>query len=291
LVAGCLAVTAIAYWQYLSDATNPGPPAPLQLKIAAPPVASRDVAPAALSKDVAVVAPVKDTASAPTTKAPTTNAPARVTPEDRLAANTVEPRKDAPPPSAPDVSVSTSPVRAMTYERRVADATTGAAEDADRAFRELQDLAAAEPNRPEAYEAMARISLRKRDYVQARELIGSALDHGGKASFMLIHDHSRGNFEADDPKATCIGELRILADGVRFEAINDGDRFSANWAEIREAGSNRFFGSGIGGFHVAVTAAGKYKNFNLAPESKDKAEGKLILDLLAAYTRKSDRTR
>jgi hypothetical protein len=42
---------------------------------------------------------------------------------------------------------------------------------------------------------------------------------------------------------------------------------------------------------VTITAAGKHKNFNLAPESKDKAEGKLILDLLSSYTRRSDRTK
>ena len=42
---------------------------------------------------------------------------------------------------------------------------------------------------------------------------------------------------------------------------------------------------------MTTAAGGKYQNFNLAPESKDKAEGKLVLDLLTAYTRKTDRTR
>ena len=88
-----------------------------------------------------------------------------------------------------------------------------------------------------------------------------------------------------------MGELTIHADEVRFESTANGDRFSATWSEVRDAGSNRFFGSGRGAFHVSINAGGKYKNFNLAPESKDKAEGKLILELLTAYTRRSDRTK
>ena len=290
-VAGCLAVTAIAYWQYSADVTSPKSPAPLQLQIAAAPAAANDAVPAVLSKDAAAVASVKDTASAPATKAPATNAPAPKAParakrNDPPAAVTAERREDPKPPSAPEAKVA--PARATTYERRVADATTLAGQDAERALVELQRLAADEPNRPQAYEAMAGISLRKKDYAQAREMIGSALAHGGKATFTAIHDHSRGNFDKDDPKATCVGELTILADEVRFEPREEADRFAANWADVRDAGANRFFGSGRGGFHLTVNAGGKYKNFNLAPESRDKAEGKLILDLLTAYTRKTE---
>ncbi len=255
LVAGCVAVLAIAYWQVSSDATLHMAPAVMELKPAVATVNRYDVAPVAPSKDEAAVGPMKNTASAPTTK-PVTKAPASniappVIQRDAPAANTVERRENALPPSAPKANKSPA----------------------------------------EAYEAMARTSLQNKDYDQARQHIESALAHGGKATFMLVHDHSRGNFETDDPKATCVGELRVLADGVRFEAINDGDRFSSNWADVREAGSNRFFGSGRGGFHVTIAAGGKYKNFNLAPESKEKAEAKLILDLLNSYTRRSDQTK
>jgi hypothetical protein len=110
-------------------------------------------------------------------------------------------------------------------------------------------------------------------------------------TFMIIHDHSRGNFESDDPKATCVGELTILENELRFEPREGGDRFAANWADVKDVGGNRFFGSGKGGFHIAVKIGGKYKNFNLAPESKEKAEAKLILDLLNSYTRPGDRTK
>jgi hypothetical protein len=108
---------------------------------------------------------------------------------------------------------------------------------------------------------------------------------------MIIHDHSRGNFESDDPKATCVGQLTILENELRFEPREGGDRFAANWADVKDVGGNRFFGSGKGGFHIAVRIGGKYKNFNLAPESKEKAEAKLILDLLNSYTRPGDRTK
>ena len=280
VAAGCLAVTAIAYWQSSSNATSPVPPAAVELK----PATSSEVTPATPSKHEAAPARVEVTATAVTRKEP-----ARVARREPPAAPTVARAENAVPPVAADVKVPTA--RLMTYEQRIADAATLAGQDAERGLLELQRLAAAQPNRPEAYEAMAGISLRKRDYDQAREQIASALAHGGKAAFTIIHDHSRGNFDAGDTKATCVGALTIDADEVKFEAREDGDRFLANWADVRNTGSNKFFGSGIGGFHVSINAGGKYKNFNLAPESKEKAEGKLILDLLADHTRRRDKTR
>lgn len=284
LASGCLAVTAIAYWQSSSDADGPTPPAALQLKPAVAPANRYDVAPVAQPQREVAPAPAKNTASAVARMAP-----ARVERRDPPAVVTVERRDNPVPPSTPDVKAPPAPI--VTYEQRVSKATTGAAEDSARALLELQHVATAEPGRPEAYEAMAGISLRKRDYAQARDHIGSALARGGKATFMLVHDHSRGNFDEGDTKSTCVGELRILADGVRFEATNDGDRFSANWADVKEAGSNKFFGSGKGGFHVTTIVGGKYKNFNLAPESKDKTEANLILELMNDYTRRGDRTK
>ena len=289
IVAGCLAVTALAYWKNLPGAAIPTPPATLQLTAPPTTAASNNVAPVAPSKDEAAVAPVKETASAPAAKAPATKAPARVVRRDPPAAVTAERHEDAKPASVPDVKVA--PARATTYERRVADATALAAQDSDRALVDLQRLAADEPNRPEAYEAMAGISLKNKDYDRARVMISSALDHGGKATFSVIHDHSRGNFDAKDPKATSVGTLTLLADEVRFDAPGDADRFAANWSDVKDTGSNKFFGSGMGGFHVTINAGGKYKNVNLAPESKDKAEGKLILNLLSGYERRRDGTK
>jgi hypothetical protein len=261
VVAVCLAVTAIAisYWQNSSNATTPISPAPRQLTLAAPSAVS-PVSPAAPSTEVAAVVPAKNTASAPTTKAPATRASASKT-EPRVirrdppaaAATTVERRENAVPPSAPKANKP--------------------------------------PSTAAAYEAKARVSLQNKDYDQAREHMESALANGGKATFMLVHDHSRGNFESDDPKATCVGEFTIFSNGVSFEPREDADGFSANWTDVRDAGGNRFFGSGRGGFHVAVNAGGKYKNFNLTPESKDKAEVKLILDLMKSYRQKTDRTK
>ena len=283
LFASVLALAAVVYWQGAFNVATPSRPAAVQLKPATPPAPNAVVTAAAPSKDEPAPAPVKKNASAVTKK------PARVARREAPPAVTAEPRESMAPPVVRAVEVA--PARETTYERRVADAIATAADDSDRALLELQGLAANAPTRPEAYEAMAGISLRRRDYAQARESIGSALAHGGKATFTLIHDHSRGNFESADPKATCVGELTIFPDEMKFEAPGDGDRFAANWAEVRDAGSNRFFGSGIGGFHVTITAGGKYKNINFAPGSKDKAEAKLILDLLTNYTRRADRSK
>ncbi|HUQ87873.1 MAG TPA: hypothetical protein VM096_09960 [Vicinamibacterales bacterium] len=272
VVAGCLAVTGlgIGYWQYAFDATMPASPAPMQLKIAAAPAVGSDVAPAAPAKDVEPVAAVKETVNAPTTVAaspkPTTpKAAAAKAPATKPATRVA--RRDQPAPA--------------TVVERPETVVVPSAPKAGKSN--------AGKSPAETYEAAARVSLEKRDYAQAREQIGLALANGGKATFTIIHDHNRGNF--DDPKAMCVGQFTILADELRFEPRDEGDRFAANWADVKDAGSNRFFGSGRGGFHVAINAGGKYKNFNLTPESKDKEEGKLILDLLKSYTRKSDRTK
>jgi len=140
------------------------------------------------------------------------------------------------------------------------------------------------------YEWQAAARMQQGDYREAGELFEAALRNGGKARFAIVHDHSKGNFEKD-PKASCMGELILSANEITFAGTGAGDRhhFEASWAEVLDAGANRFFGSGLGGFHVAINPDGKYKNFNLAPRSKDKSEAKLIIDLLNANARKTDR--
>jgi len=173
------------------------------------------------------------------------------------------------------------------YERRLAESTSRADAEPDRALTALQQLVGEDPGRPEAYEAMAIIHHRRKAFSQARDLFGKTLEHGGKATFTVIHDHSGGLLESetDGWKSTCVGQLTIKASGVTFETSESNDRFSASRTEIRDVGSNRYFGSGIGGFHIKVRRDKNERNFNLAPQTKDKAESKLILDLITASVR------
>jgi hypothetical protein len=272
---GCVLVVVVAAWRSEDPVA---PPRPLQLS-----AATSTAAPAVTRTESAKA--VKPAGSRVTPSGKTNNKP-----EPRRTVR-VEPRAEVAPAkavvalSAPERVAPAAPL--MNYERQVADAVTLGAEDSDRGARRLEQLVAAEPARPEAYEALAAIRLRQRDYYQAGEMLESALRTGGKAAFTIMHDHTRGNFEST-PDATCSGAFTILADSVTFEGA-DGHRFAAEWNDVRNAGSNKFFGSGIGGFHVAINVEGKYKNFNLAPQSRDKAEGRLILELLEASTRRGDR--
>lgn len=280
VVAGGLAIAGLVIWQQspvtsslsadLSAAAG---------QYTADDAIEKDVAPAALGTDGPKAVTGKDTATVVIRKRPTPRI--RREPPAAVSAEVAE---TAPPP--PAITAPDNELPRLTYEQRVTDATGVADEDSDRALVVLQQLSADEPGRPEAYEAMAGIRLRNREYGKARDVLTRALDHGGKATFALIHDHTRGNFDLHDPKATCVGELTILGSEVRFDSPGTPDRFASSWAEVRDAGPNKFFGSGIGGFHVTITADGKYRNFNLAPQSRDKAEGKLILDLLRAYARR-----
>ena len=275
LVVGALAVAAAAYWQGSFDGAIAVPP-PAQLKApTAPPARATgmDQAPATVANDAPAAAPAKDGArdtATPASKKPEAlvarkeTAPARPSKREARsgAVALVEHPDHAAPPSAP------APV-SVTAAKEVAAAPEGA----------------------DVYEAMAVLSLQQHNYAKARDEFESALSHGGKATFKLLHDHTSGNFDKKDPKATCAGELIIEANDVKFVAPEDQHRFTANWSDVRDAGGNRFFGSGIGGFHVTITADGKYRNFNLAPESRDKAEGKLILDLLRSHAREANKTR
>jgi hypothetical protein len=197
------------------------------------------------------------------------------------------------PPRVKAVVAASAPARRLTpsvatpdYERRVADAASIGAEEPNRAIFRLEHIAAAVPGRPEAYETLAAIYLRQGDFYQAYEMFDSAIRNGGKATFSMMHDHDRGSFDAG-AKATCVGALTIQPEELTFEGA-DGHRFATSWAELREAGSNRFFGSSIGGFHVKVTADGKSRNFNLAPSSRDKREANIILDLLIEIAQRQD---
>lgn len=196
------------------------------------------------------------------------------------------------PPRAKAVVASASPrritpsVATPDYESRVADAASIGAAEPSRAVYRLEHVVAAEPGRPEAYETLAAIHLRLGDFYQAYEMFDAAIRKGGKATFSMIHAHTRGNFD-EGANATCVGELTIQPDELTFESA-DGHRFATSWAELREAGSNRFFGSSIGGFHVKVSSDGKSRNFNLAPRSRDKREANIILDLLIENAQRLD---
>jgi hypothetical protein len=287
---GCLLVVAIAAWRSEDPVAAPRA---LQL---APPVSAAAATPAGdPSKPGSVTPPPRRVAYATRTNN-TSKAASGETPDDFVFKPAQPRRREGPAvaaiPSSNAVAPSTAPGRvpspsAMAYERRVADAAAMGAEDLDRAARQLEQLIGDDPARPQAYETLAAIRLRQGDYYQAFEMFDSAIQKGGKATFAIMHDHTRGNFDSG-PKDTCAGELTILPSEVTFEGP-DGHRFAASWAEFLEAGSNKFFGSGIGGFHVKIALDNKKtRNFNLAPRSRDKREANLVLDLLIENAQRRD---
>lgn len=289
LLALCLGLAGIVVWQQSADRAMAVPPKPLQL-IERPPAPARNPAATAPSKPSAAPArPDVKAASDSVKPNPVTRRPApRRQVENNAPPVTAAARAHevAPPPAPP---VAPPPKAAANYDRTLAEAASLGADDV-RAVRKLEQLIADEPARPEAYESLAVIRLSQGDYYQAGELLESAMRNGGKASFTIVHDHSKGNFEKD-PKASCVGELILSPGEIRFAGAGAGEshHFEATWTEVLDAGSNRFFGSGMGGFHVAINPDGKYKNFNLAPKSKDKSEAKLIVEMLNANARKTDR--
>jgi len=245
LLVACLALAGVVVWQQSSDVAMVAPQKPLQLMKAAE-------APAAAPAPAAAVEPA---AVAPEAK------PESVAPKKRR-----DVRPAATPKSASAERTESCPVAPV---HTAAPAPAPVAESST-----------------DAVEAQAAARLQQGNYREAGDLYETAVKNGGKATFTVVHDHSKGNFEKD-PKASCVGELVVTTTDIRFNGAGPGDshQFEATWAEVIEAGSNKFFGSGIGGFHVAMNPDGKYKNINLAPKSKDKAEAKMIIDLLNASAR------
>jgi hypothetical protein len=279
--------------QSFEDATarNPLPTSVPTTSASAPPAAPTDK-----KQDATVALPPNKTARAKNAE----NA-VRIKPAPRQVRRAEEPRRVAlaespatlTPPRVKAVVAASAPSRRLTpsvampdYERRVADAASIGADEPNRAIFRLEHIAAAQPGRPQAYETLAAIYLQQGDFYQAYEMFDSAIRNGGKATFSMMHDHTRGNFD-DGAGATCVGELTLQPAELTFESV-DGHRFATSWAELREAGANRFFGSSIGGFHVKVTADGKLRNFNLAPRSRDKREANIILDLLIENAQRQD---
>ena len=254
LVVLCLGLAGVVVWQQSADEATAIPPKPLQLidKPAEPSTAAAPAVTVPAPAASAALAPGAPSASKSVNAATKKPAPRRgVQPQPLVATATPAARSES-------IAPSPAPVRA--------DAP--ASEDADHAG---------------TYESQALARLQQGDYRQAGELFETALRSGGKATFAIVHDHSKGNFEKD-PKASCVGELVLSQGEIRFEGVGaaDSHRFEASWTEVLDAGANKFFGSGMGGFHVAINPEGKYKNFNLAPRSKDKLEAKLIVDLLSS---------
>jgi hypothetical protein len=277
LVAGCLLFAGVAYARFAA-APPIEPPRPLQLMA---PENARPAAPAAPAETRTNATPANAAVSVKAA-APEPRRAARVEPPAAAKVKVAAVSEVAPKPG-PRISPSSA---TPAYERRVADAASIGAEEPGRATYRLEHIAATDPDRPEAFESLAAIHLRQGDFYQAYEMFGSAIRKGGKATFSILHDHTRGNFDKG-PDDTCAGELIIQPDELIFEGA-DGHRFAASWAQVREAGSNRFFGSGIGGFHVRVAADGKSRNFNLAPRSRDKREANIILDLLIENAQRQD---
>jgi len=252
LLVACLALAGVVVWQQSSDVALVAPPQPLQLIQPASAAVNNAVAPVASPAPAAA-----DPAVAPAAK-----------PENAAPKKTAPRREAGPTATATKASVvpAEAPSPASVHVAPAAPATASTS--------------------TEAVEAQAAARVQERNYREAGELFETAVRTGGKATFTVVHDHSKGNFEKD-PKASCVGELVFTSTDVRFDGVGAGDshHFEATWAEVIEAGSNKFFGSGIGGFHVAMNPDGKYKNINLAPKSKDKAEAKMIIDLLNASAR------
>ena len=148
-------------------------------------------------------------------------------------------------------------------------------------------------SRPQAYNFLGEIELYSLHQLgPAVQHYKAALEHGGEATFHVLHDHGGTGFSR-----SCSGWLYVSHNGIRFEAFDSLHKFRASRNEIFEAKKNRFGGGQVGqirigggnsggstadvsAFHIRLHN-GKGENYNLAPLSNYKeAERELILEII-----------
>ncbi|GAC1446219.1 MAG: hypothetical protein NVSMB56_02860 [Pyrinomonadaceae bacterium] len=135
--------------------------------------------------------------------------------------------------------------------------------------------------RPEAYQLMGILELYgNKNFAEAERYMRAAVERGGDAVFKVYHDHD-GFFNS-----YCQGSLYVSKSNLKYEADNynsDGsiDSYAATFSDIKEAQINRTVGRPYGAFHIKVPGS-KRGNYNFAPATKNSAESRLIISLLAS---------
>ncbi|MEO0249637.1 MAG: PEGA domain-containing protein [candidate division WOR-3 bacterium] len=181
-------------------------------------------------------------------------------------------------------------LRRLPYERRwqIARNHTNAGRR-DRALNLLSELAAEEPNRPEAYELMGQIHYLQNDFSQAHQILGRAIERGGQAEFPVTHDHLGGLDPVDrqnrEWRDYCNGTLIITNGTLQFRGGQPGEEFTVGRTEIREANMNQWVGVEMAAFNIKIRTGGRVRNFNFAPRTKQSAESQMILALISTYVR------
>jgi hypothetical protein len=144
-----------------------------------------------------------------------------------------------------------------------------------------KEALAADAAKPDAYDVLGYLDLYLAGNVSAaRANMQAAIARGGKATFQVLHDHSKLTFAQH-----CAGELHIWRNRVVFTSPQD--RFEATLAELKEAKPNRSWLPVPSGpnnfrpqghtFHIET----RYRNYNLAGTSRlQKEEMSMILDFI-----------
>jgi hypothetical protein len=141
-----------------------------------------------------------------------------------------------------------------------------------------------DPSRSEAHDMLGYIDLYENGSLsQAESHMKAAIKNGGKATFLVRHDHANMSFND-----SCTGYLTISRASVSFTS-NRGDSFKVRPNEIKEAKTNRGLPFGLNAspqyrgaperytFHIKTN----YKNYNMAGTSRfRKEEANLIVDLI-----------
>jgi hypothetical protein len=136
-----------------------------------------------------------------------------------------------------------------------------------------------DPARPDAYDILGHMDFYLAGNVAAAaQNMRAAIARGGKASFIVRHDHAKLTFAQ-----SCGGYLHIWRDRISFTGE---DQFQVTRAEVKEAKPNRSWvpipaGNNLrpqgSAFHIET----RYRNYNMMGTSRmPKEEMNLILDLI-----------
>jgi serine/threonine protein kinase len=137
------------------------------------------------------------------------------------------------------------------------------------------------PNRWEAYDLAAQVYLYDyNQFAQGIQYFELSLQHGGNATFHVMHDHSGGTFVTHSE-----GWLYVSQRGVEYKSWNSTDAFKAPRSEIQEARANRILArigvqnAGQHSFHIKLTGGRNYNFKGIGQFAEGQRD--MILKILA----------
>jgi tetratricopeptide (TPR) repeat protein len=160
-------------------------------------------------------------------------------------------------PAAEPAASSGGASPGITYARLLDDTATAIRGQRYAEANELiEQMIRLDPSRSDAWALRGLHAMNSLDNLPAAyESYQNALARGGSIYFRLAHDHGMD-------EVPCFGMLTVNRSGAVYAGETGGHQFQWDYAAVREAAMNEFYGSAAGMFHIKAQMPDGTKSFN-----------------------------